>query len=191
MSKHLNIHDGTGIIAKDPGQGILLAYGSTVPPANTVGYAFGCKFLKTNGTTIGTGEYINIGTKAASNFVQAGQNGLVVASMLWDANVVDRVFFTAPSNMAFTIISVVARVVVAGTDAGAVTAQIRRPASGTAITSGAGVHSGTINLKGTVDTNQTMTLTSPNLTAGQSLAFDVTGTPTSAVGSVSVFMVPA
>lgn len=190
MSKHLNIHDGTGIIAKDPNQGILLAYGSTVPAANTIGFAFGCKFIRTSGTTIGTTEYVNIGTKAAANFVQTAQNGLVVASLVWDATITDRTFFTAPSNMAFTILSVVARVTVAGTG-GACTAQIRRPASGTAISSGAGVHSGTINLVGTVDTNQAMTITSPNLTAGQSLAFDLTGTPTSAVGSVSVFMVPA
>ncbi len=191
MSHGLSLHDGTGMIARDPAKGILLAYGDNVPVANAVGYAPGCRFMKTNATTIGVTEYVNVGNKAAANFVQAAQNGLVVASMLWDANVVDRVFFTAPSNMAFTILSVVARVVVAGTDVGAVTAQIRRPASGTAITSGAGVHSGTINLKGTVDTNQTMTITSPNLTAGQSLGFDLTGTPTSAVGSVSVFMVPA
>jgi len=190
MSHGLNLHDGTGMIARDPAKGILLQYGDNVPAANAVGYAPGCRFFKTNATTIGVTEYVNIGTKAAANFVQAAQNGLVVASLVWDATITDRTFFTAPSNMAFTILSVVARVTVAGTG-GACTAQIRRPASGTAITSGAGVHSGTINLVGTVDTNQAMTITSPNLTAGQSLAFDLTGTPTSAVGSVSVFMVPA
>lgn len=69
MSKHLNIHDGTGIIAKDPGLGILLAYGSTVPTTGRVGYATGCKFIKTNGTTLDTITYVNVGSKASANFV--------------------------------------------------------------------------------------------------------------------------
>lgn len=72
MSHHLNIHDGTGIIARDPNQGILLAYGSTVPASGRVGYAPGAKFIKTNGTTLATVTYVNIGTKASSNFVSEG-----------------------------------------------------------------------------------------------------------------------
>lgn len=70
MSHKLNLHDGTGIIAEDPGLGILLSYGSSVPSG--VGYAPGAHFLKTNGTGLASTTYVNIGTKAAANFVTAG-----------------------------------------------------------------------------------------------------------------------
>lgn len=70
MSHKLNLHDGTGIIAEDPGLGILLSYGSSVPSG--VGYAPGAHFLKTNGTGLASTMYVNIGTKAAANFVTAG-----------------------------------------------------------------------------------------------------------------------
>lgn len=72
MSKGLVIHDGTGIIARDPGLGILLAYGSTVPPNARSGYAPGCTFIKTNGTSASTVEFVNLGTKASSLFVASG-----------------------------------------------------------------------------------------------------------------------
>lgn len=71
MSHALNIHDGLGIIARDPALGILHAYGSTVPAAATEGYAPGCLFIKTNGTTYANVAYINVGTKASSSFVVA------------------------------------------------------------------------------------------------------------------------
>ena len=72
MSHALNIHDGLGIIARDPGLGILLAYGSTVPTNGRAGYAPGCKFLKTNGTTASTVEFVNVGTKASAAFTSSG-----------------------------------------------------------------------------------------------------------------------
>ena len=70
MSHAINLHDGTGVAFTDPGLGILLAYGSTVPAAATAGYAPGCKFIKTNGTSISTTAYVNIGTKASASFTQ-------------------------------------------------------------------------------------------------------------------------
>lgn len=72
MSRAINIHDGLGQIAKDPALGILLAYGSTVPTDASVGYAPGCKFIKTNGTSLSTTTYVNVGTKASSAFVTDG-----------------------------------------------------------------------------------------------------------------------
>lgn len=72
MSHALNIHDGLGMIAQDPGLGILLAYGSTVPANATVGYAPGCKFIKTNGTTLATTTLVNIGTRLSSSFIAEG-----------------------------------------------------------------------------------------------------------------------
>lgn len=68
MSKALNIHDGLGVIAKDPDKGQLLGYGSTVPAVGAVGWAPGAQFIKTNGTTIGALMYVNVGTKASANF---------------------------------------------------------------------------------------------------------------------------
>lgn len=72
MSKHLVIHDGTGFIARDPNIGVMLAYGNTVPTTGLVGFAPGCKFIKTNGTTLATTTYVNVGTKASANFVSEG-----------------------------------------------------------------------------------------------------------------------
>lgn len=70
MSKPLVLHDGTGVIARSPDQGILIAYGSTVPTG--AGYAPGAKFIKTNGTSLQTTTFVNVGTKAAANFVTEG-----------------------------------------------------------------------------------------------------------------------
>lgn len=83
---------------------------------------------------------------------------------------------------------------VAGTDGGAVTATIRKVPSGTAITAGNALHSGTYNLKGTVDTVQNLTLSSMVadliLAAGDRIAVDYTGTLTSAVGCITVSVTP-
>ena len=72
MSHALRIHDGLGQIAVDPSAGILLAYGATVPAAATVGYAPGCRFIKTDGTNLITTSYVNVGTKASASFVVDG-----------------------------------------------------------------------------------------------------------------------
>ena len=68
MSKTVDIQSADGVIARDPGLGILIAYGATVPSDNVVGYAPGCLFIQTDGTTVNTIHYGNIGTKAACNF---------------------------------------------------------------------------------------------------------------------------
>lgn len=68
MARGLNLHSGDGMVARDPGIGILHAYGSTVPSDGVPGYAPGCLFQKTNATTKGTYWYINAGTFASSNF---------------------------------------------------------------------------------------------------------------------------
>lgn len=115
------------------------------------------------------------------------------ASMEWLAASVDKRFFTATRKM--RVKGIRATVTVAGTDAGAVTAQIRKVPSGTVITGGTVLHSGTINLKGTADTVQSLTLsTTPtdlDLEAGDSLAIDFTGVLTAATGVVSVGLNPS
>ena len=108
----------------------------------------------------------------------------------WIATSIDKVFFNA--RRAYTVVGLVARVEVAGTDAGAVTAVVRKAASGTAIASGTALHSGTINLKGTAATNQTLTLSTTaadlEIAVGDSIGIDFTGTLTGASGLVTVYL---
>ena len=66
--------------------------------------------------------------------------------------------------------------------------------SGTAITAGNALHSGTYNLKGAADTVQSLTLTSTVadliLAAGDKVCVDYSGVLTSAVGCISVATTP-
>lgn len=114
-------------------------------------------------------------------------------SFAWDPNVADATFFVANRN--YRVLAITARVEVAGTDAGAVTATIKKAASGTDIASGTALHSSTIDLKGTVDTNQVLTLSATSsdldIASGTSIGFDLTGTPTAARGCVTALLAPA
>ena len=67
MSHGLRIHDGSGIIAADPGVGILKAYGATVPTDGTKGFAPGCLFQDTDAAA-GSQVYVNEGTSALCDF---------------------------------------------------------------------------------------------------------------------------
>jgi len=74
MSKTTNLHNGPGngtgvsVLAEAPGIGVLHAFGATVPTDGTIGYAPGCIFANTGGSTVNTVTYVNIGTKASCNF---------------------------------------------------------------------------------------------------------------------------
>lgn len=120
------------------------------------------------------------------------KRGTEVAETEWVAASVDKTFFVAFRD--YRIKAITARVTVAGTDAGAVSAVIAKVPSGTAIGSGTTLHSGTINLKGTADTNQTLTLSTTDsdldLDDGQALAINFTGTLTAATGVVCVALAP-
>lgn len=119
--------------------------------------------------------------------------GFLVVSSEYTASSVDKTLFTAAR--AYRVKDIRGRVTVAGTDASAVTATIRKAASGTAITSGTALHSSTFNLKGTADTNQTLTLsttdTDLDIAAGDSIAIDFGGTLTAATGVITVSLAPA
>lgn len=121
-----------------------------------------------------------------------GAGSFIVADFPYNASSVDAAFFVAPRAMRVEAIN--GRVTVAGTDASAVTAQVRKVPSGTAITSGTVLHSSTFNLKGTANTNQALTLSTTAATlllaAGDCLAIDFTGTLTSATGAFTVGMTP-
>lgn len=122
----------------------------------------------------------------------AGADGFLPVQIAYVASTADTTFFTAYRPM--TVAAIIGRVDVQGTG-GACTAQIRKVPSGTALTSGTVLHSGTYNLVGTVNTNQTLALSTTGgvvqLAAGDSLAYDLTGTATSAVGNITVMLRPA
>lgn len=119
--------------------------------------------------------------------------GYVPVNIEYTASSVDKVAFVA--TRAYVVKSITARVEVAGTDAGAVTAVMKKAASGTAIASGTALHSGTFNLKGTAATNQSLTLSTTAsdllIPAGTAIGIDFTGVLTSATGVVTVMLAPA
>ncbi len=101
------------------------------------------------------------------------------------------VFFIANDPAAdgrpvWEVIRVLERHQVAGSDAGAVTAMVKKVPSGTAPAAGTDVLSAGINLKATADTNQTGALTATladrRLSSGESLAIVPTGTLTALSG---------
>lgn len=122
----------------------------------------------------------------------AGEGGFVPINIEWLAASVDKIAFVA--TRAYTVKAITARVEVAGTDAGTVTAAVKKAASGTAIASGTALHSGTINLKGTAATNQSLTLsttdTDLDIAAGDAIGIDFTGVLTAATGAVTITLAP-
>lgn len=118
--------------------------------------------------------------------------GTETTSFEYIATSVDKVSFVAPRG--YRVKSIVGRVEVAGTDAGAVTAVIKKVASGTAIASGTALHSGTFNLKGTAATNQTLTLSTTSsdldIPAGTAIGVDFTGVLTLATGVFTIALAP-
>jgi len=121
------------------------------------------------------------------------ENEVIVATYSWSAVdlAIDCCFFVADRSL--TVVGINGRVRVVGSDAGTVTGQLRKAASTVAPASGVLLHTGTFNLKGTADTNQTLTLstTASDLTvpSGTGLCFDLTGISTAANGCITVSMV--
>lgn len=105
---------------------------------------------------------------------------------------VDCVFFTA--NRKYRVAAIRFTPVIAGTDAGAVTAQIRKCTGTQAPAAGVVLHTGTFDLKGTINTPVAATLTGTladrEIAIGDRLAFDLTGVSTAAVGNVTVDLIP-
>lgn len=120
-----------------------------------------------------------------------GTGEMVVLTFTYDANSVDRAFFTA--SRPYVVKSIIGRPTVAGTDGSAVTAGVNITDDGSAIPAGTKIHASTIDLKGTIHTNQVMSVTAASalLSTGQSIGVNFTGTLTAAVGVISVTMCPA
>ena len=121
-----------------------------------------------------------------------GGEGFVPVTINYTASTPDCTFFVA--DRAYVVKAIRGRVDVAGTG-GACTAQIRKTATATAPASGTVLHSGSFNLVGTANANQALTLSTTAsdllLAVGDALSYDLTGTATSAVGSITVHLAPA
>lgn len=119
-------------------------------------------------------------------------SGFQVTASPYTAASVDQVIFTAAR--ACLVTGIIGRPDTAGTDAGAVTATVRKVPSGTVLTGGTALHTGTFNLKGTINVNQVLALSTTEgalrLAAGDSVVVDFTGILTTAAGCISVTMAP-
>ena len=119
-------------------------------------------------------------------------SGFQITANPYVATSVDMTVFTA--SRACVVTGLTGRVDTAGTDASAVTAQVRKVPSGTALTGGTVLHTGTYNLKGTANANQVLTLSTTEgalrLAAGDSVVVDFTGVLTAAAGCISVTLAP-
>ena len=91
---------------------------------------------------------------------------------------------------AMVIDTIIGRPFVAGTG-GAATVAVWKAPSGTAPISGTQLHSGTFNMVGTINTDQSLTLTTTTVAAGESVWAVFTGTATSAIGAISLNARPA
>lgn len=125
--------------------------------------------------------------------VQPDDGGFLTVTLDYLAASVDKVCFVA--QRPYRVKGIRGRVEVAGTDAGAVTAIIRKAPDGTAVASGTALHSGTFNLKGTAATKQDLTLSTTSsdlsIAAGDAIGVDFTGTLTAATGTIAVLLAPA
>ena len=108
------------------------------------------------------------------------------------ASTATAIIFTA--SRSYAVQSILGRANVAGTG-GACTISLYSVPSGTAVASGTLLHTGSFNVAGTANTNQTLTLSATAaaliIPAGNSIGYVITGTPTSAVGVINIAMTPA
>jgi len=116
----------------------------------------------------------------------------VPVNIEYNASSIDKVSYVATRSM--IVQGITWRPTIAGTDGSAVTAVVKKAASGTAITAGTALHSSTANLKGTADTIQALTLSTTAsdlvIPAGTAIGIDFTGTLTSATGVVTIMLAP-
>lgn len=121
-----------------------------------------------------------------------GEGGFLAVGINYVAATVDSSFFVA--DRPYIVKAIRGRVDVAGSG-GACTATIRKVPSGTALVSGTALHTGSYNLVGTAATGQALTVSTTAsdllMAAGDALAYDLTGTATSAVGNITVTLAPA
>ena len=119
--------------------------------------------------------------------------GFIAINIEYNASSVDKQSFVAPRK--YIVKNIIGKVTVAGTDAGAVTAAVKKSIDTQAVGAGTALHSGTMNLKGAAHTNQTLTLSTTasdlEIPAGTAIGADFTGVLTSATGVITVILAPA
>jgi hypothetical protein len=125
--------------------------------------------------------------------VNLDNGGFVNINIEYNASSIDKTCFVA--TRAYVVQAISGSPTVAGSDAGAVTAAIKKASGTTAIASGTALHSGTMNLKGTADTVQSLSLSTTSgvtsIAAGDRIGVDFTGVMTAAVGTITVCLAPA
>lgn len=149
------------------------------------------------GSTDGNGGHVNLVGGALAGSGTAGEvqiNGnaeLIPIVLNYTASMVTQAFFTA--TRAMRVKKITGRTRVAGSG-GACTLSFFKCASTVAVGSGTLLHTGTFNVVGAADLNQVLTpsatITDLELAAGDSIGYVLTGTPTSAVGSLTITAVP-
>jgi hypothetical protein len=124
----------------------------------------------------------SIATTAFVASAVAKAPSILSSTWLAGANPSGSTIFVAPR--ALTITSLVG--VVDTANGAAATVSVRRAASGTALSAGTVIHSGSFNANGTANTNQTLTLTTTTMASGDRLGLTSTGTFTNSVASITV-----
>lgn len=136
------------------------------------------------------GNAVSTGTPGEVQ-ISGSTAGFIPIPMNYTASMVTQTIYTA--SRAVRVKSILGRVRVAGSG-GACTIAFFKAATTVAVGSGVALHSGSYNIVGTADANQTLTLSATvsdvTLAAGDSIGYVLTGTPTSAVGNVTVTVVP-
>lgn len=141
--------------------------------------------------TAGGPNLYGVGVSPAGSLTFGGPGALAVQPVLVPAiytleptaAILDQNFYVANQAMKVVSISEIHRV--AGNDAGAVTAVIRKCSPGQSVSQGTAIMTNTFNMKGTAQTQQNGTLAgvpSITLAAGDRLVIDYTGTLTTLAG---------
>ena len=121
-----------------------------------------------------------------------GQGEFIPVTTAYSAASSTQSIFTASRN--YIVKDISGRVDVSGTG-GACTISVFSAPSGTALSAGTLLHTGSFNVAGTVNTKQSLTLSATAssliIPAGSTIGFIVTGVATSAIGSLSLTLSPA
>lgn len=154
-----------------------------------------------NGLSYAQPAFTNIsGTAAAAQLPAASTSTQgaaklhnVPVSLGWVATVNPTSAVIAVINQASTISAIIGAVETATGSAATVT--VFKAPSGTACGSGTALHSGTFNANGTAATNQTLTVTTSSVSAGDRLCVTTTGTTAwtggTGIGTITVFLAPS
>jgi hypothetical protein len=117
----------------------------------------------------------------------------VPVSLGWIATVNPNNTVIAVINQASTISAIIGAVEVA--TGGTSTVSVNKAPSGTACSAGTTLHSSSFNANGTAATNQTLTVTTASLAAGDRLCLVTTGTTAwtagTGIGAITVFLAPS